>query len=140
MATIEAGRIVGFEGPKDLIRAVRHHYRRVGELFEIEEDVVHSWHAGIHPKAFYPISAVSNIERWGSVAFANPRYLHFHTCGNYAPGEIAWSIFDARVELDSKVYWEAGEFTFLKNFKFHKRLSRYGLDEQAFEQRFDIGI
>jgi hypothetical protein len=32
------------------------------------------------------------------VAFANPRYLHFHTCGNYAPGEIAWSLFDVKVE------------------------------------------
>lgn len=140
IATIEAGRITDFEGPDDLVRSVWNHYRRVGKLFDIQEDIVHSWHAGIHPKAFYPLSALSNVDRWGSVAFANPRYLHFHTCGNYAPGEIAWSVFDAKVELDGRVYWEAGEFTFLKSSQIQRGLSRYHLDERALEQRFDIGI
>ena len=140
MAVVEAGRIVDFEGPKDLIGKVRNHYQRVGDLFDIETDVVHSWHAGIHPKAFYPFNATSDIDRWGSVAFANPRYLHFHTCGNYAPGEIAWSIFDATVELDGKTYWNRGRFTFLDRPDLRKRLDHYDLDDWAFEQRFDIGI
>jgi hypothetical protein len=139
-AVVENGRIKDFEGPKDLVQAVRSHYRRVAQLFGIEEDVVHSWHAGINPKAFYPLSVTSNIERWGSVAFANPRYLHFHTCGNYAPGEICWSLFDVKVELDSKVYWEAGRFTFLDNPEMRKRLAHYDLGDRALEQRFDIGI
>jgi hypothetical protein len=140
MAVIRAGRIVDFEGPKDLVKRVRSHYRRVADLFGIEEDVVHSWHAGIHPKAFYPLSATSNILRWGAVAFANPRYLHFHTCGNYAPGEIAWSLFDATVELEGRVYWEGGRFTFLDDQGVRGRLSHYNLDDRALEQRFDIGI
>ena len=140
MAVIQEGRIADFEGPKDLVQQVRGHYRRVANLYGIEEEVVHSWHAGIHPKAFYPLSATSNIDRWGSVAFANPRYLHFHTCGNYAPGEIAWSLFDPKVELDGKVYWEEGRFTFLDNPDIRERLSRYDLDERALQQRFDIGI
>jgi hypothetical protein len=140
MAVIEAGRIVDFEGPKELVKRVRGHYRRVASLFGIEEDVVHSWHAGIHPKAFYPLSATSNILRWGSVAFANPRYLHFHTCGNYAPGEIAWSLFDVRVELDGKVCWEGGRFTFLDDPDVRGRLAHYDLDDRAVEQRFDIGV
>jgi hypothetical protein len=140
MAVIEAGRIVDFEGSKELVKRVRSHYRRVANLFGIEEDVVHSWHAGIHPKAFYPLSATSNILRWGAVAFANPRYLHFHTCGNYAPGEIAWSLFDATVQLDGKAYWEEGRFTFLANPDLRSRLPHYNLDDRALEQRFDIGI
>ena len=140
MAVIEAGRIVDFEGPKELVERVRSHYRRVARLFDIEEDVVHSWHAGIHPKAFYPLSAASNILRWGAVAFANPRYLHFHTCGNYAPGEIAWSLFDVTVELDGKVHWEGGRFTFLDDPDVRGRLAHYDLDDRALEQRFDIGI
>jgi hypothetical protein len=140
MAVVEAGRIADFEGPKDLVRRVRSHYRRVADLYGIEEEVVHSWHAGIHPKAFYPLSATSNIERWGSVAFANPRYLHFHTCGNYVPGEIAWSLFDAEVELDGTIYWEAGRFTFLDNPGVRGRLDHYDLDDRAIDQRFDIGI
>jgi len=140
MAVVEGGRIKDFEGPKDLVQRVRSHYRRVANLYGIEEDVVHSWHAGIHPRALYPLSATSNIERWGSVAFANPRYLHFHTCGNYAPGEIAWSLFDVSVELDGKVYWEAGRFTFLDSPDMRGRLAHYDLDDRALEQRFDIGI
>jgi len=140
MAVVDAGRIVDFEGPKDLVGKVRSHYQRVGNLFDIEADVVHSWHAGIHPKAFYPLKATSDIDRWGSVAFANPRYLHFHTCGNYAPGEIAWSIFDATVELDGRVYWNRGHFTFLDSADLRKRLVHYDLDDWAFEQRFDIGV
>ena len=140
MAVVEAGRIVDFEGPKDLLAAVRSHYRRVGGLFGIEEDVVHSWHAGIHPQAFYPFKAASDIERWGSVAFANPRYLHFHTCGNYAPGEIAWSIIDATVELDGREYWSRGRFAFLDRPDLRRRLAHYALDASAFEQRLDIGI
>jgi len=131
---------VDFEGPEKLIQQVRSHYRRVASLFGIEEDVVHSWHAGIHPKAFYPLSATSDIMRWGSVAFANPRYLHFHTCGNYAPGEIAWSLFDAKVEVDGKVYWDAGRFTFFDKPEIRRRLPHYDLDDRAVEQRFDIGI
>jgi hypothetical protein len=140
MAVVEEGRITDFEGPKDLVQRVRSHYRRVAKLFGIEEDVVHSWHAGIHPKALYPLSATSDVERWGSVAFANPRYLHFHTCGNYAPGEIAWSLFDVKVELDGKVYWEAGRFSFLEDPDMRGLLTHYDLDVRALEQRFDIGI
>jgi hypothetical protein len=140
MALVEEGRITNFEGPKDLVRRVRSHYRRVAKLYDIDGDVVHSWHAGIHPKAFYPLRATTNIERWGSVAFANPRYLHFHTCGNYAPGEIAWSLFDASVHLDGRVYWEGGRFTFLDTPDMRGRLAHYNLDERAVEQRFDIGI
>jgi hypothetical protein len=140
MAVVERGRIVDFEGPKELARRVRSHYRRVAKLYDIEEEVVHSWHAGIHPKAMYPLSATSNIDRWGSVAFANPRYLHFHTCGNYAPGEIAWSLFDTTVELDGKVYWEEGRFTFLDTPVMRRCLAQYGLEEKAVQQRFDIGI
>jgi hypothetical protein len=140
MAVIDAGRIADFEGPKELVKRVRSHYRRVAGLFGIEEDVVHSWHAGIHPKAFYPLNPNSNILRWGAVAFANPRYLHFHTCGNYAPGEIAWSLFDVTVELDGKVYWQRGSFNFLDDPDVRGRLAHYDLDDRALEQRFDIGI
>jgi hypothetical protein len=139
-ALVRDGRITDFEGPGELVRRIRSHYRRVADLYGIEQDVVHSWHAGIHPKAMYPLGARSNIDRWGSVAFANPRYLHFHTCGNYAPGEIAWSLFDARVQIDEEVYWEAGRFTYLDNPDIRSRLAHYDLDDRALLQRFDIGI
>ena len=49
-----------------------------------------------------------NWERWGGAAFGNPRILHFHTCGAYAPGEISWNVIDPMIEVDGLPLWEAG--------------------------------
>jgi hypothetical protein len=112
----------------------------VADLFKIEANVVHSWHAGAHLQAFYPLAAVSDINRWGSVAFANPRYAHFHTCGNYAPGEIAWSIFDATIELDGREYWSGGRFRFLERPDMLRLAAEYEATPAQMEQRWDIGL
>ena len=52
-----------------------------------------------------------DLERWGQGRLRqSTRYLHFHTCGNYAPGEIAWTLFDASAEFDGvPKFWENGE-------------------------------
>jgi hypothetical protein len=139
-AVVEDGRVAAFEGPGSLVRKVREHYRRVAGLFEIEADVVHSWHAGIHPQAFYPLAAVSDVNRWGSVAFANPRYAHFHTCGSYAPGEIAWSIFNATIALDGREYWSGGRFRFLERPDMLRLAEEYEVPPAQMEQRWDIGL
>lgn len=107
LAEVANGRIIDFTGPPDLVDSVSAQYKRVGEYFSMDPWVVHSWHAGINPGCRYPVKAEVNLERWGKVAFANPRYLHFHTCGFYAPGEIAWSLFDTNVFLEDKPFWEA---------------------------------
>jgi hypothetical protein len=49
-----------------------------------------------------------NFERWSGGAFGNPRLLHFHTCGAYAPGEICWNVVDPTIEVDGRVIWRAG--------------------------------
>lgn len=138
MAQIKDGRIIGFDGPGAAVDCVRAHYRRVGDLFGLDPFVVHSWHAGMNPGAFYPIRAKSGIERWGKVAFANPRYLHFHTCGDYAPGEIAWTLFDASAEFDGKPFWKDGIFCFLATDEVRTILDAHGIAE--LEVRRDIGI
>ena len=92
----------------------------------------------MNPGAFYPVRATADLERWGKVAFANPRYLHFHTCGNYAPGEIAWTLFDASAEFDSRPLWVDGAFTFLDDPTVGSILNRAGI--QDIEIRRDIGI
>jgi len=51
-----------------------------------------------------------NYERWGGAAFGNPRILHFHTCGAYAPGEISWNIVDPTVVVDDVPLWQDGVF------------------------------
>ena len=105
---MENGRITGFDGAE--AERAEAQYDRVAGLFGIERDFVHSWHAGIHPGCGYPWDMRENYERWGGAAFGNPRILHFHTCGAYAPGEISWNIFDPTIEIDGVVFWERGIF------------------------------
>jgi len=109
-AVMHNGRIVQFEGaPADAAQAEAH-YDRVSGLFGIDRNFVHSWHAGIHPGCGYPWDMRENFERWGGAAFGNPRILHFHTCGAYAPGEISWNVFDPTIVIDGTPYWENGVF------------------------------
>ncbi|WP_171173308.1 hypothetical protein [Ruegeria sp. HKCCD8929] len=109
-ALMQSGRLTGFEGSaKDVARA-NAHYDRVASLFGIDRNFVHSWHAGIHPGCGYPWDMRENFERWGGSAFGNPRILHFHTCGAYAPGEISWNVIDPTIVIDGVTYWERGVF------------------------------
>lgn len=104
----EANRITGFEGSQEDIAAATQHYKFVGEKFGIDTFYVHSWHAGIHPGCGYNAPAAANLERWSGGAFGNPRILHFHTCGNYPPGEISVNVLDPTVRIDGVILWEDG--------------------------------
>jgi hypothetical protein len=109
-ALMELGRLTGFDGsPADVARA-NAHYDRVAALFGIDRNFVHSWHAGIHPGCGFPWDIRHNYERWGGAAFGNPRILHFHTCGAYAPGEISWNVVDPTIVIDGVTYWQDGVF------------------------------
>lgn len=109
-AHMEQGRLTQFTGdPANAARAEAQ-YDRVAGQFGIDRDCVHSWHAGIHPGCGYPWDMRENFERWGGAAFGNPRLLHFHTCGAYAPGEISWNVIDPTIVIDGVTYWDAGVF------------------------------
>jgi len=109
-ALMEKGRLTGFSGPAQDVKRAEDHYDYVAELFGIDRNFVHSWHAGIHPGCGYPWQARDNYERWGGAAFGNPRILHFHTCGAYAPGEISWNVIDPSIIVDGVTLWENGCF------------------------------
>lgn len=109
-ALLEKGRLIGFEGSDEDVATASAHYDRVAATFGIDRDFVHSWHAGIHPGCGFPWDIRENYERWGGAAFGNPRVLHFHTCGAYAPGEISWNVFDPTIEVDGIKIWEDGTF------------------------------
>ncbi|MBL4727062.1 MAG: hypothetical protein JKY83_10395, partial [Rhizobiaceae bacterium] len=94
LAEVKNGRISGYSGEADQIEKIEHHYEMVAEQFGIDRDVVHSWHAGIHPGISYAASAADDPDRWSNTVFTSPRFLHFHTCGNYAPAEICWMVLD----------------------------------------------
>ena len=138
-AVVKGGRIRGYEGPARVVSKVKEHYRRVAEMFGLDETRVGSWHAGIHPKAYYPVSARANLARWGSVAFANPRYLHFHTCGT-EPGEISWSLFDSTITLDGQTFYEEGQFVYLETPRVAEICRAYETHQSELAMIRDIGI
>ena len=107
-AEVRDGRIAGFEGDAESAARVREHYRHVSGLFGIDPDVVHSWHAGIHPGCRYDRPAAEDPDRWSNNIFTHPRFLHFHTCGAYAPGEISWLLIDQSVLMDGRPLWDRG--------------------------------
>lgn len=108
LAHFENGRITGFEGSAEDVRRAEDHYRFVAERYGIDSGFVHSWHAGMHPGCHYDKRLEDDPGRWSGSAFGNPRILHFHTCGAYAPGEISWNIIDPTVSVDGVKVWENG--------------------------------
>lgn len=108
-AVVENNRITGFNGPPQICEQIKKHYDHVSSLFDIDAYFIHSWHAGIHPGCSYTESAFDNLTRWSGSAFGNPRLLHVHTCGGYAPGEISWNIKDPTICVDGIKLWEAGK-------------------------------
>ena len=76
-ALLDQGRIAGFEGPRAVVDVVRDHHQRVGDMFGIDPFLVHSWHAGIHPRTFYPLPAAHDPTRWSALVFGSPRLAAF---------------------------------------------------------------
>lgn len=108
MIAFDGNRITGFEGSDRDVKAAQAHYEFVGATFGIDALFVHSWHVGIHPGCHYRLSAARGFERWSGGAFGNPRLLHFHTCGDYPPGEISLNVLDPTVTLDGVALWKDG--------------------------------
>lgn len=106
----EGTRITGFEGSPRDVAAAKAHYEFVAQKYGIDTYCIHSWHGGIHPGCAYHQPAGNNFERWSGSAFGNPRLLHFHTCGDYPPGEISLNILDPTVRIDGVVVWKNGRF------------------------------
>jgi hypothetical protein len=111
-ALVDNGRIVEFEGEQMDVEKVRAHYEFVSKKFDLDADAIHSWHAGIHPQNGYVGRATDNLTRWSGSAFGNPRYLHFHSCGQYPPGEICISVFDPTVKVEGVDFWRDGRLVF----------------------------
>lgn len=107
-AEVEGGAIIDFTGQEDEVRRIRDHYKMVSEKFGIKDDNVHSFHAGIHPGCDYSWTAAKDPDRWSNTVFTNPRVLHFHTCGDYAPGEICWVVIDHTLAVDGENLWQDG--------------------------------
>ena len=108
-AVFEGNTLLGFEGQKSDEDKANQHLDMVAGRFEIDRNFVHSWHLGIHPKCYFDGVAVDQFESWSGSAFGNPRLLHVHTCGAYAPGEVCWNVVDPTLVADGVTIWEDGE-------------------------------
>ena len=111
---VENGEICGFSGVADVTNQVSAHYDYVANTLNINRNRVHSWHVGINPQTFFKQDVDTHLDSWSAISFGSPRYLHFHTCGDEPPGEIAWSVFDPTVIIDDQVYWANGQFMWLQ--------------------------
>jgi hypothetical protein len=116
IAYLDNGKIEKFEGDTEDVENVNKHYDNVSNMFTLDKNIVHSWHAGMHPGVTYDSSINENPDRWSNTIFSSPRFLHFHTCGNYAPGEICWMIECPLIRIDGVSLWADGKLK-LQNFK-----------------------
>lgn len=108
IAHVDMGRITGFEGCPETVGQIQAHYNHVASMFDIDPMAVHSWHAGIHDGCSFDMPADVNPDLWSNTIFGSPQWLHFHTCGNYAPGEICWMISNPTVTFDERTLWLNG--------------------------------
>ncbi len=108
MIHFDGHQLTAIEGSPQDVTAAEQHFDLVAGMFNIDRNFVHSWHAGIHPGCDYVQPASASFERWSGGAFGNPRLLHFHTCGAYAPGEISLNVLDPTITIDGVDIWEKG--------------------------------
>ena len=108
-AHVVNGRIDHFDGPEEGANAVREHYEMVASHFGIEPMIVDSWHQGLHPGTDASPDPDDDLCRWGETLFTSPQYLHFHTCGEYPPGEICWMVESPTLTLDGRDLYRDGE-------------------------------
>ena len=137
---IKDGRIQAFDGNSRDVYLLQRHYDRVGSALGIDPFIIDSWHCGIHPKCAYRRRPDTDIATWGRQVFANPRYLHIHTCGSYTPGEICLSVTDATVQFDDRVFWNSGELTFYQWPEPRALIESHGLNVDDFVRNDSIGI
>lgn len=124
-ARVIDGRIDRFEGREEDVQAVRQHYERVASRFGIEPMIVDSWHQGLHPGTDASPDPADDLCLWGETLFTSPQYLHFHTCGEYPPGEICWMVESPTLTLDGRTLYEDGRIQVDTFEEFTPCLDRY---------------
>jgi hypothetical protein len=125
MAHVVNGRIDRFDGREEDANAVWDHYEMVANRFGIEPMIVDSWHQGLHPGTDASPDPDDDLCRWGETLFTSPQYLHFHTCGEYPPGEICWMVESPTLTLDGRDLYQDGQIRVETFEAFTPCLDRY---------------
>ena len=141
-AEVEDGIITHFSGDPETVRQVNAHYEHISSALGVNRHRVHSWHAGLNPFTSYSgnLSSLADWKRWESISFASPRYLHFHTCGDEPPCEIAWSLFNPSVRVDGERYWHNGQFLWYQRPDNRSLLDRHIGGSALLRESADIGV
>jgi hypothetical protein len=137
---VHDGKVQRFFGPSEESEKVTQHYDRIASTLGINRNRVHSWHLGINPQTCFPTDPDLNFEQWCALSFGSPRYLHFHTCGDEPPGEIAWSLFNCTVLIDDQPFWKNGQFIWLNRADNRKQITQYAGAEILFDASLCIGV
>lgn len=137
---VENGNMTAMRGPETSTRKVNTYYDFVAGELGVNRNRVHSWHAGINPFTEFLIDVDNNLENWGAISFASPRYLHFHTCGDLPPGELAWSIFNPTVTIDGERFWHDGQFIWLQREDNRTLLANTEGGSKLLQTSCDIGV
>ena len=137
---VECGHAVELRGEAHAVGAFRAHSRAVGDRFGLDETLVHSWHAGLNPGTRYFARAKDDPVRWNGVIFGSPRHLHFHTCGDYPPGEINWHVIDPKVELDGEPFLDSGHVPFFESAAVRKLRREFDVPSDSLVTCHDIGL
>ncbi len=137
---VENGHAVGFDGDKADVAQFRAHGKMVADKFGLDESLIHSWHSGVNPGTGYFAKAKDDPVRWNGMIFGSPRHLHFHTCGDYPPGEINWHIIDPTVTFDGATYLEGGEVRFFDTPEARALLQEFDLAPDNMKTHQNIGL
>jgi hypothetical protein len=136
---IDNGRILSFGGDPIIVQQVERHFDRVGEIVGGDPRAVNSWHTGINPATFFSRRALSDMDRWGSIAFGSPRYTHFHMCGD-DPGDVCGQLFDATIAFDNEVLWDKGRLAFLDRPDIRSLMAEHCLAPDSLSEPRELGI
>ena len=137
---VECGHAVDFLGESHTVDAFRAHSRAVGDKFDLDETLIHSWHAGLNPGTRYFARAKDDPVRWNGVIFGSPRHLHFHTCGDYPPGEINWHVIDPKVEFDGEPFLDGGHVPFFETEGARQLMREFDVPADSLVTCDDIGL
>ena len=138
--TVENGHAVDFQGNTEEVDAFRAHSKMVANLFGLDDTLIHSWHAGLNPGTIYHGRAQNDPVRWNGMIFGSPRHLHFHTCGDYPPGEINWHILDPTVSFDGEDFIRDGEVVFFLTEETLDIRTQFNCSEAQLRTNQNIGL
>ena len=140
LATIDQGRMVGFEGAPQAVDALCRYLDTAGAQLDQDGRVVNSWHIGTHPGCFAPVQPEQDLFAWILMAHGSPRLAHFHAIGEAPPGEGSIPLLDPTVRFGGKTLWEHGRLLLADDPAFRARIAPWGDPAELLLANDNVGV